>query len=121
MVRCVQYLNEETILIGGLQGSLCKLCPPNDPQRIHLFEKTITTIRVAHNTQNLFALSLTSGHIFIMQYSPQHGRAKVLTGVLAHEAVNLEDPAEREKFPSLHHQADVWTLCWHPNDTFLAT
>ena len=51
MVRCVQYLNEEIVLIGGLQGSLCKLCPPEDPQRIHLFQEgSITTIRNAHNT-----------------------------------------------------------------------
>jgi len=122
MVRCVQYLNEEIVLIGGLQGSLCKLCPPEDPQRIHLFQEgSITTIRNAHNIPGIFSLSLTSGHFFIMQYDFSDGIAKLLTGVLAHPAVNIEDPIKREKFPSLHHQADCWTICWHPDDTFIAT
>jgi WD40 repeat protein len=66
---------------------------------------------------SLLALGCTDGILALLRYPSFSCAARHL----AHERVSSDDASFRAKFPSLHLQSDIWSLCWAPSNSAVAT
>jgi WD40 repeat protein len=117
-VRCLVWLNEDTVVVGTLDGliHLWNITSKDEPMIVQYLEGSVLHMRWAHQSK-LLAVGTSHGQLHIYDWR----NAEAMVEMVQFCAHKPEDGKQNPLFGQLGKQAEIWSLCWSPDDHMVIT
>eukprot|EP01130_Rhizamoeba_saxonica_P011229 TRINITY_DN4656_c0_g1_i2.p1 TRINITY_DN4656_c0_g1~~TRINITY_DN4656_c0_g1_i2.p1 ORF type:complete len:453 (+),score=74.58 TRINITY_DN4656_c0_g1_i2:134-1360(+) len=116
--------NPVSLLIGCMNGVIYRWFPLTDPINKHIYialPRAVTSIKWQNGdpATSLVASADSGGTLAIYEKARGEDFLRLRSGILAHRPSlgNKQD----SKFGSLQQYAEIWSLCWSPDNHYIAT
>jgi WD40 repeat protein len=116
----LQWWGEKCVLIGCLDGKLLDWRLGEEVKEVYQLEGSVIIMRWSLS-RRLLAVGSSKGVLTLYGVKSVSGSCAALERVMSFTAHPPQRSNEDMRFGQLNKQAEIWSLCWSPNDSRVAT